>query len=76
MKNILLSGVLGAVIAVAINYAIVFVTICYGWKDRYEAPCLPELIELFHSGVTAVIVQTMMVIMIGFFVGAIIAKMK
>lgn len=76
MKSVLVSGVLGAVLAVVINYAIIFMAICFGWKNIHEAPCLPELTKLLHSGITATIVQTFIVVIIGFLVGTFTAKMK
>jgi hypothetical protein len=76
MKNHLLSGLLGAIIAVAINYGVILGAICLGWKNSYESPCVPELIKILHSDTMAVIVQTIIVIVIGFLIGAFTAKVK
>lgn len=76
MKTHLLSGLLGAIIAVAINYGVILVAICLGWKNRYEALCIPELIKILHNDTIAVIVQTIIVMVIGFLIGAFIKKVK
>lgn len=76
MKNVMLSGIIGAVVAVVINYAILFMTIYYGWKKKNEALCLPELEKLLHNGTMAVIVQTLVIAVLGFIICALINPMK
>jgi hypothetical protein len=73
MKNVMLSGIIGAIIAVV---SILFMTIYYGWKSKDEALCLPELEKLLHSGTMAVIVQTLIVAALGFIIFALINPMK
>ena len=76
MKNVMLSGIIGAVVAVVINYAILFMTIYYGWKKKNEALCLPELEKLLNNGTMAVIVQTLVIAVLGFIICALINPMK
>lgn len=76
MKSIMLSGIIVAVAAVVLNYAILFMTIYFGWKSKDDTLCLPELKNLLHSGTMAVIVQTLVVAALEFIISALINTMK
>lgn len=58
-KNVLLRGLLGFPLGIAIGYCI---TICIslGWGGGYYAPCVPALVETMGSEIKAVVLQALL----------------
>ncbi len=76
-KKIVLRGILGFPIGIAIGYVI---TICisFGWANGYYSPCVPELILAMGSEINAVAVQALLcgILGAGFAAGSVIWEIE
>lgn len=64
MKKILLRGSLGMLIGVSIGYLITIVlSLC--WGHGYYSACVPQLIDIMGSEISAVILQTVLCALLG-----------
>lgn len=68
-KEVLLRGVLGFPLGIAIGY-IITILISLRWGQGYYSPCVPELIDRMGSEINAVIVQTVLCGLLGIAFGA------
>lgn len=76
-KKIILRGLMGIPLGIAIGYII---TICISlvWSDGYYSPCVPELITVMGNEVNAVIFQALLcgVLGAGFGAGSVIWEIE
>lgn len=68
-KKVLLRGVFGFPLGIAIGYVIT-ILISLKWGQGYYSPCVPELIDRMGSEIDAVIVQTVLCGLLGAAFGA------
>lgn len=68
-KKVLLRGVFGFPLGIAIGYVIT-ILISLKWGQGYYSPCVPELIDCMGSEINAVIVQTVLCGLLGAAFGA------
>lgn len=68
-KKVLLRGVFGFPLGIAIGYVIT-ILISLKWGQGYYSPCVPELIDRMGSEINAVIVQTVLCGLLGVAFGA------
>lgn len=68
-KKILLRGILGLPIGIAIGYVITILTSLV-WGQGYYSPCIPELIDMTGSEINAVLLQTALCGLLGISFGA------
>lgn len=63
-KKIVLRGILGFPIGIAIGYLIT-IFISLGWANGYYSPCVPELISAMGSEINAVVLQALLCGLLG-----------
>lgn len=63
-KKIILRGLLGFPIGIAIGYVIT-ILISLGWGNGYYSPCVPDLIDMMGNEIRAVVLQTILCGLVG-----------
>jgi len=64
IRKIVLRGLLGFPIGIAIGY-VISIIISLGWADGYYLPCVPELISAVGSEINAVVLQAFLCGLVG-----------
>ena len=75
-KKIIMRGLLGFPIGIAIGYVIT-ILISLGWANGSYSPCMPEMISVMGNEINAVILQTLLcgILGTGFAAGSVIWEM-